>query len=241
MIFFVKYFYSDDMEEIGEILRKYRKAAKLTQQNVADALGVNRVSVTQWENGDAKPAITRLAALASLYGVPTDALLANAPSGAVTSAPRFKNDVKQADVEPPSMYSMPKDVPVLGSAACNHTLGAFQLEARVIDYVRRPPGLFGSKDVYGLYMEGNSMEPKFLTGDLVFVHPGRPARIGDAVVVQFIKEDGDYPQAMIGVLYRRTADNVELQKYNPPAIIKIPAKTVQLIHRILTNNELYGI
>lgn len=149
--------------------------------------------------------------------------------------------MKQAGVEPPSMYSMPKDVPVLGSTACNHTLGAFKLEARAIDYVRRPLGLFGSNDVYGLYMEGNSMEPKFFIGDLVFVHPRRPARIGAAVVVQFIKEDGDYPQAMIGVLYRRTADNVELQKYNPPAIIKIPAKNVQLIHCILTNNELYDI
>lgn len=229
------------MEEVGKILKIYRQAAKLTQKDVADALGVNRVSVTQWETGDAKPSIKRLAELAKLFGVPADALLTNIPLNSVVPAANIKTDVRPADVEVPSMYSMSKDVPVLGIAACKHVEGAFQLEATVIDYVRRPPGVSGAKDVYGLYMEGDSMEPKFLAGDLVFVHPGRPARIGDAVVVQFIKANGDYPQAMIGILHRRTADNVELQKYNPPAIIKIDARTVQATHRILTNNELYGL
>ena len=84
----------------------------------------------------------------------------------------------------PRPTSMKKDVPVYGTAAASHNGGAFQLDTGVIDYVRRPPTLETAKDIYALYVEGNSMEPQFWPGDLIFVHPHKPARSGDAVIIQ---------------------------------------------------------
>ena len=229
------------MEEIGEILKRYRLAAKLTQKNVADALGVNRVSVTQWENGSAKPNIERLGELAKLFGVPIDALLTGTPLNTVIPTANIKNDVIPADVGLPPRQYMPQDVPVMGTAACNADHGSFKLDASIIDYVRRPPGLLSTKDVYALYVEGDSMEPRFTAGDLVFVHPRKPVRIGDSVVVQIAKSENEPIEAMIAVLSKRTSHEVFLQKYNPNKIIHFDNKNIVAIHKILEMTELFGL
>jgi SOS-response transcriptional repressor LexA len=55
-----------DYSTIGQRIRRARKAAELTQAQVADGLGVSRVSVTQWESGTTTPErehVRRLAAL----------------------------------------------------------------------------------------------------------------------------------------------------------------------------------
>ncbi|QHJ78446.1 MAG: hypothetical protein [Bacteriophage sp.] len=229
------------MEEIGEILKRYRRAAHLTQKNVADALGVNRVSVTQWENGSAKPNIERLGELAKLFGVPIDALLTGTPLNTVIPTANIKNDVIPADVGLPPRQYMPQDVPVMGTAACNADHGSFKLDASIIDYVRRPPGLLTTKDVYALYVEGDSMEPRFTAGDLVFVHPRKPVRIGDSVVVQIAKSENEPIEAMIAVLSKRTSHEVFLQKYNPNQIIHFDNKNIVAIHKILEMAELFGL
>jgi len=229
------------MEEIGEILKRYRLAAKLTQKKVADALGVNRVSVTQWENGSAKPSIERLAELAKLFGVSTDALLTGTPLNTVIPTANIKNDVRPADVGLPPRQYMPQDVPVMGTAACNADHGSFKLDSSIIDYVRRPPGLLTTKDVYALYVEGDSMEPRFTAGDLVFVHPRKPVRIGDSVVVQIAKSENEPIEAMIAVLSKRTSHEVFLQKYNPNKIIHFDNKNIVAIHKILEMAELFGL
>lgn len=229
------------MEEIGEILKRYRLAAKLTQKKVADALGVNRVSVTQWENGSAKPSIERLAELAKLFGVSTDTLLTGTPLNTVIPTANIKNDVIPANVELPPRQYMPQDVPVMGTAACNADHGSFKLDASIIDYVRRPPGLLTTKDVYALYVEGDSMEPRFTAGDLVFVHPRKPVRIGDSVVVQIAKSENEPIEAMIAVLSKRTSHEVFLQKYNPNKIIHFDNANIVAIHKILEMTELFGL
>lgn len=229
------------MEEIGEILKRYRRAAHLTQKNVADALGVNRVSVTQWENGDAKPSIERIAELAKLFGVSTDAILTGTPLNTALPIANKKNDVIPANVELPSRQYMPQDVPVMGTAACNADHGSFKLDSSIIDYARRPPGLLTAKDVYALYVEGDSMEPRFTAGDLVFVHPRKPVRIGDSVVVQIAKSENEPIEAMIAVLSKRTSHEVFLQKYNPNKIISFDNKNIVAIHKILQMAELFGL
>ena len=47
----------------------------MTQEFVAEALGVTRQTVSKWENGSADPSTTNLLALAKLYGVEAEELL----------------------------------------------------------------------------------------------------------------------------------------------------------------------
>lgn len=61
--------------KINEVIRKYRKAANLTQEQVANYLGVTAPAVNKWENGISYPDITMLAPLARVLKTDIDTLL----------------------------------------------------------------------------------------------------------------------------------------------------------------------
>lgn len=61
--------------EIGSVIRKYRKEAWLTQEEMANRLGVTAPAVNKWENGDTKPDIDLLASIAKLFNISLDTLL----------------------------------------------------------------------------------------------------------------------------------------------------------------------
>ena len=69
-------------------LKKLRKTARLTQEQVAEKLNVSRQSVAKWESGDALPDIDNCIMLSRLYNVTIDDLVGyakeektDAPSG----------------------------------------------------------------------------------------------------------------------------------------------------------------
>ena len=53
---------------LGEVLKDHRMRCSMTQEFVAEALGVSRQSVSKWENGTADPSTSNLLKLAKLYG-----------------------------------------------------------------------------------------------------------------------------------------------------------------------------
>ena len=55
-----------------------RKKAGLSQEALAQILGVSRQAVSKWETGDAVPEISKLISLAKTFGVTTDWLLSEA-------------------------------------------------------------------------------------------------------------------------------------------------------------------
>ena len=65
--------------EFSERLMILRKQAGLSQEQLADRLGVTRQSVSKWEGGAAVPELGKLVALADLFGVTTDCLLGREP------------------------------------------------------------------------------------------------------------------------------------------------------------------
>ncbi|WP_294647476.1 helix-turn-helix transcriptional regulator, partial [uncultured Faecalibacterium sp.] len=48
---------------------------KMTQEFVAETIGVSRQAVSKWENGTSDPSTSNLFALAKLYGVSVEELL----------------------------------------------------------------------------------------------------------------------------------------------------------------------
>lgn len=135
----------------------------------------------------------------------------------------------------------PRDLPVLGSAACGDD-GLFEMGGGTLDYVRRPPRLSHIKDAYGIYISGDSMEPWKKAGQLVYVHPRLPVRIGDHVVIQLKPtKPGDAPEAYIKLLVRRTENELRLLQYNPRKEITFKMARVQSIHRVMELEDLIGV
>lgn len=61
-----------------ERLRKLRREADMTQQQMADYLGVQRTTYTKYEIGTISPSIDTLKKIASLFNVTTDYLIGEA-------------------------------------------------------------------------------------------------------------------------------------------------------------------
>ena len=53
---------------LGEVLKRRRTECKMTQEFVAEALGVSRQAVSKWESGASDPSTANLIALAKLFG-----------------------------------------------------------------------------------------------------------------------------------------------------------------------------
>ena len=62
-------------KSLGETLKTYRTNCKMTQEFVAESLGVSRQAVSKWENGTSDPSTSNLFALANLFGVSVEELL----------------------------------------------------------------------------------------------------------------------------------------------------------------------
>jgi len=60
---------------LGEVLKSHRTECSMTQEFVAEHLGVSRQTVSKWETGVNEPGTSNLLRLAKLFGVPADELL----------------------------------------------------------------------------------------------------------------------------------------------------------------------
>lgn len=61
--------------DIGNVIKKYRKVIGLTQEEMANRLGVTTPAVNKWENGNSNPDIELLAPIARLLNISLDTLL----------------------------------------------------------------------------------------------------------------------------------------------------------------------
>ena len=64
-------------KSLGEVLKEHRVRCQMTQEFVAEHLGVSRQAVSKWENGSSDPSTSNLLALAKLYDIDAADLLRN--------------------------------------------------------------------------------------------------------------------------------------------------------------------
>lgn len=60
---------------LGEALKAHRTKRQMTQEFVAESLGVSRQAVSKWESGTSEPSTSNLLALAKLFGTSAEELL----------------------------------------------------------------------------------------------------------------------------------------------------------------------
>ncbi|MBC8588859.1 helix-turn-helix domain-containing protein [Paratissierella segnis] len=63
------------LKSLSQVLRENRTRCKMTQEFVAETLGVSRQAVSKWENGTSDPSTSNLMALAKLYGISAEELI----------------------------------------------------------------------------------------------------------------------------------------------------------------------
>ena len=66
---------AENAKTLGEVLKQHRLNCKMTQEFVAETLGVSRQAVSKWESGASAPSTTNLRALAKVFDVSAEELL----------------------------------------------------------------------------------------------------------------------------------------------------------------------
>lgn len=152
--------------------------------------------------------------------------------------------------------TLARDIPVLGTAeggnepVAGHesaaTVEAMELlVSEVIEYRARPTSLASRRDIYALYVSGDSMFPRFEQGALIYVDPRRPPAIGDDVIVQLrptSPENGADAESVVRVLVKRLRKRgpaaFEFEQFNPAQTFALPIGAVARMHRIMRLDEL---
>ena len=62
-------------KSLGENLKDHHVRCKMTQEFVAESLGVSRQAVSKWENGTSDPSTSNLFVLAKLFEISVEELL----------------------------------------------------------------------------------------------------------------------------------------------------------------------
>jgi hypothetical protein len=197
-----------------------------------------------------QPIAARLAALAATLETTTDYLqgAVDQPGGSIGGGTGIRQLV-------PPPQDMLQDIPVYGTALGSEAEYADQADgkvaveqvdlntAEVVDRFRRPPNLLNRRDIYGLYVAGDSLEPAYESGQGILVDPKRPPTSRDYVVVYLrTREDGDGSAGvLIKRLVRRSASYVELQQYNPPATFRLDSRLFKEVHRVMPWDEAFGM
>ena len=65
----------ENAKHIGQVIKNHRVRCNMTQEFLADRLGVSRQAVSKWENGQSDPSTTNLIALAKIFDITPEEML----------------------------------------------------------------------------------------------------------------------------------------------------------------------
>ncbi|MDC5529348.1 helix-turn-helix domain-containing protein [Acinetobacter baumannii] len=167
------------METLGTRLKNLRKSKKLTQQQIADAIGVSKTSVIYWEKDENLPKHDSLMALAQILGVTSNYLLYGK-----------EDDSLDRNVTAPFPIAG-RLVPVISwvQAGTWTAADSVPLDTQFKEWL--PPNPKCGRNGYGLIVVGESMSPDFRPGDKIYVNPDfqiTDLKTGDLVIVACIDE-----------------------------------------------------
>ena len=65
----------ENAKHIGQVIKNHRVRCNMTQEFLADRLGVSRQAVSKWERGRSDPSTTNLIALAKIFDITPEEML----------------------------------------------------------------------------------------------------------------------------------------------------------------------
>jgi phage repressor protein C with HTH and peptisase S24 domain len=154
--------------------------AKLKQVTIAERLGEKPATVGNWFQGLNWPRSRAKRELAALLGVSHDWLFNG--DGEKTTA---------AVVEPPDAYTaktailFPREV---GVVSWSHAGQAASYDEIPKDWREKIATTSRDRRAFGVVVEGDCMEPKYLQGDILIIEPSSEPRNGKPVVAK-LKDD----------------------------------------------------
>lgn len=171
------------MKNLGKAIARYRKAAKMNQTALADELekygiSVKQNAISQWESGVTQPSAKQLLAICEIFGIydmytefigsnPIDPFR-NLNEEGVEKVMEYirllekSGDYKKAEIIPLHLVRERKVFYTTVSAGT----GSF-LDGEDYEMVSSPD--IPADATFGVYVSGDSMEPKYHNEDLIWI------------------------------------------------------------------------
>jgi phage repressor protein C with HTH and peptisase S24 domain len=225
-----------EVSEVARRLKELREQAGLTMRAVSDALGWSLTRYQHYEDRYKRKYLPfELArALEDMFvrqGVAGGAVLQLAGLEGSQSVPARH---APTTVRPVSLNAAAghRDLPVL-STFREGSDGFWFIEGDAKEFVERPANLRGVANAFALYADGESMQPRYFAGELLFVNPNRPITPNCFVAIELADGRGQVRQFL-----RRTHDGVFVRRLLPEQELRLPATEVKRMYRITGSAEL---
>ena len=140
-------------------IKEARKASKLTQRQVSEALNVTAATYSRYENNLIQPDPQTLLKISKILNVSVDYLLG---------------------AEPQQPSSQGVKIPVLGRVVAGIPIEAV---TDILDYEEIPAAMAASGEYFALRVQGDSMAPRIKEGDVVIVRRQQEVENGEVAIV----------------------------------------------------------
>lgn len=164
---------------IGARLKERRELSGLTQEQVGNKIGKKFTTVAKYESGEIKNIdIMVINIIANLTNTNIDYFLLKSdyPEKIVTKSQEFS----KTSTKIPVLGRIPAGIPI-------------ELIEDILDYEDiSEDKLKGGKQYFALKIKGNSMEPKYLDGDIIIVLKQDDCESGQDAIVMVNGDDGTF-------------------------------------------------
>ena len=215
-----------------ERLRQLRTEKRISQQALADQLGISKSSINMYERGEREPGFEMMEAIADYFNVDMDYLYGK------TDVRNRAHIADQSNAIPyaKNIIPMPETykIPLIGTIACGSPILATE---NIEDEIDIPKNIHAD---FGLRCKGDSMVGADIQdGDIVYIKQ-TPEVLDGQIAAVLIEEEATLKR----VYYDREANEIQLVAENPrvrPLIyrgealeqIKILGRAVGLTRRIV--------
>jgi phage repressor protein C with HTH and peptisase S24 domain len=203
--------------------RETLRRMQATQADLARELRLAPSAISRILTGTRQIKAAEAVQLARYLGVSSEELLKHATADGGAAAPEFIQRGRTPRAAEAILTQRKDMIPILGGAG-----PGVLFEDQPVGRTPRPPALAGVRGAYAVYAAGDAMEPRYMPGWLLYVHPNKPVIRGRDVVV--VRKDST---VLIGQLTETDRGAITIRQFNPMQTLEIPQEEMVAYHLVV--------
>lgn len=225
-------------DTLGERLWEATRKAKLKgPTEVAREAGLNPVTVAAYMRDLRGASLEACMAIGKaldcdpfwlFYGKQGDAKAVNYNS----KNQEISSEKNRRNIATANMENVRGKIPLYSSALAGPD-GSISIGPTMLDLIDAPSPISDVTDAYAVRVSGESMEPRYEAGEIVYCHPRMSVKKSDYIVCQIIDKDGSGIQGYIKKFISIDDNFLIVEQLNPPKKIKFQRDRVKSVHKII--------
>ena len=197
-------------EIFSKNLQYYMRINNKDRNEVARNLNIPYSTLADWYNGNKYPRIDKIQLLADYFNIKKSDLVENR-----------NNILKKSRI--PVLGRIPAGIPI-------------EMIEEVIDFEDISEEMLkGDREYFGLKVSGDSMNPKYLDGDVLIVQKVDDCESGQDCIIMVNGNDGTFKRVIKnkdGIILQPLNPNYEIKFYSNDEIEKLPIKILGVVKEI---------